>query len=128
MRARTHTHTFLDEYLVLVLHSIPRLSRLLFYFILFKHVVSCLVPRPHLPFEAQLVAGQSHTLSPISCPLQLISSPSNPKNSRGQERHEAMLKFPQRLSRLSIFPSNKNEVNCFNPYILLIHGPISQRK
>ncbi|XP_078160331.1 ARM repeat superfamily protein [Carex rostrata] len=68
------------------------------------------VPQPHLPFEAQLVAGQSHSLSPINCPLQLLSSPSNPKNSRGQERHEAMLKFPQRLCRLSIFPSNKNEI------------------
>ncbi|KAJ3699924.1 hypothetical protein LUZ61_003629 [Rhynchospora tenuis] len=67
------------------------------------------VPRPHLPFEAQLVAGQSHTFSPISCPVQPISSPSNFKKSRGQERHEAGLKFPQRLRRLSIFPSNKNE-------------------
>ncbi|PQP91876.1 hypothetical protein Pyn_27424 [Prunus yedoensis var. nudiflora] len=28
------------------------------------------VPRPHLPFEAQLVAGKSHEFGPISCPDQ----------------------------------------------------------
>ncbi|XP_072997664.1 nuclear cap-binding protein subunit 1 [Typha latifolia] len=67
------------------------------------------VPRPHLSFEAQLVAGKSHNLSPISCPAQPAPSPSDSKISREQEKHEAMLKYPQRLRRLHIFPSNKAE-------------------
>ncbi|KAJ3683742.1 hypothetical protein LUZ60_013969 [Juncus effusus] len=66
------------------------------------------VPRPQLSFEAQLVAGKSHNLSPINCADQRIIS-SNPKISKGQEKHEAGLQYPQRLRRLSIFPSNKAE-------------------
>ncbi|KAG2540790.1 hypothetical protein PVAP13_9NG582600 [Panicum virgatum] len=66
------------------------------------------VPKPHLPFEAQLVAGKSHRLSLISCPppnLTLTSS----EILRGQEKHEADLKYPQRLRRLHIFPTNQAE-------------------
>ncbi|KAF8721056.1 hypothetical protein HU200_023470 [Digitaria exilis] len=66
------------------------------------------VPKPHLSFEAQLVAGNSHRISPISCP------PPNPSQTsseilKGQEKHEADLKYPQRLRRLHIFPTNKAE-------------------
>ncbi|OAY71128.1 Nuclear cap-binding protein subunit 1 [Ananas comosus] len=67
------------------------------------------VPRPQLSFEAQLVAGKSHVLSPISCPAQPTALPSRSKISRGQENHEAELKYSQRLHRLHIFPSNKAE-------------------
>ncbi|KAG2540792.1 hypothetical protein PVAP13_9NG582600 [Panicum virgatum] len=66
------------------------------------------IPKPHLPFEAQLVAGKSHRLSLISCPppnLTLTSS----EILRGQEKHEADLKYPQRLRRLHIFPTNQAE-------------------
>ncbi|URE04460.1 MIF4G like [Musa troglodytarum] len=66
------------------------------------------VPRPHLSFEEQLVSGKSYNLSPISCPKQSASS-SRSTISRERENYEAKLKYPQRLCRLHIFPSNKIE-------------------
>ncbi|XP_004984400.3 LOW QUALITY PROTEIN: nuclear cap-binding protein subunit 1 [Setaria italica] len=66
------------------------------------------VPKPHLSFEAQLVAGKSHRLSPISCPPPNLS-PTSSEILKGQEKHEADLKYPQRLRRLHIFPTNKAE-------------------
>uniref|UniRef100_A0A0E0D0E6 MIF4G domain-containing protein n=1 Tax=Oryza meridionalis TaxID=40149 RepID=A0A0E0D0E6_9ORYZ len=66
------------------------------------------VPKPHLSFEAQLVAGVSHRFSPISCPPPTISQSSS-EIVKGQEKHEADLKYPQRLRRLHIFPTNKAE-------------------
>lgn len=67
------------------------------------------VHRPHLSFEAQLVAGKSHDFGPINCPDQpnLPSSTSNV--TFGRQKHEADLKYPQRIRRLNIFPANKLE-------------------
>lgn len=67
------------------------------------------VSKPHLPFEAELVAGKSHRLSPISCPPPTPSQSSS-EMLKGQEKHEADMKYPQRLRRLHIFPTNKAEV------------------
>ncbi|KAF7801835.1 nuclear cap-binding protein subunit 1 [Senna tora] len=67
------------------------------------------VPRPHLSFEAQLVAGKSHEFGPISCP-DIPNPPSTPSGiASGKQKHEAELKFPQRIRRLNIFPPNKTE-------------------
>ncbi|KAK3151596.1 hypothetical protein QOZ80_3AG0247890 [Eleusine coracana subsp. coracana] len=66
------------------------------------------VPKPHLSFEAQLVDGKSHRVSPISCPPPTLSQSSS-EILKGQEKHEADLKYPQRLRRLHIFPANKAE-------------------
>ncbi|KAL6649921.1 hypothetical protein ACP70R_014145 [Stipagrostis hirtigluma subsp. patula] len=66
------------------------------------------VPKPHLSFEAQLVTGKSHRLSPISCPPPTLSLSSS-EVLKGQEKHEADLKYPQRLRRLHIFPTDKAE-------------------
>lgn len=67
------------------------------------------VPRPHLSFEAQLVAGKSHEFGPISCP-SLPNPPSVSSGvSIGKQKHEAELKYPQRIHRLDIFPPSKNE-------------------
>ncbi|KAK7395978.1 hypothetical protein VNO78_16633 [Psophocarpus tetragonolobus] len=67
------------------------------------------VPRPHLSFEAQLVAGKSHEFGPVSCP-SLPSPPPVPSGvSIGKQKHEAELKYPQRIHRLNIFPPSKNE-------------------
>ncbi|ONL98003.1 Nuclear cap-binding protein subunit 1 [Zea mays] len=71
-------------------------------------ITSLAVPKPHLPFEAQLVAGKSHRLSPISCPPPTPSQSSS-EMLKGQEKHEADMKYPQRLRRLHIFPMNKAE-------------------
>ncbi|RZB59656.1 nuclear cap-binding protein subunit 1-like [Glycine soja] len=67
------------------------------------------VPRPHLSFEAQLVAGKSHEFGPICCP-SLPSLPSVPSGvSIGKQKHEAELKYPQSIHRLNIFPPSKIE-------------------
>lgn len=69
-----------------------------------------LVPRLHLSFEAQLVAGKSHDLSPVSCPEQPGPPGALSGIAFGRQKHEAELKYPQRIRRLNIFPSNKTEV------------------
>ncbi|KAL1352591.1 hypothetical protein HN51_016579 [Arachis hypogaea] len=67
------------------------------------------VPRPHLSFEAQLVAGKSHEFGTVSC-LNIPSPPSVPSGiSNGKQKHEAELKYPQRIHRLNIFPPSKTE-------------------
>ncbi|GAV75425.1 MIF4G domain-containing protein/MIF4G_like domain-containing protein/MIF4G_like_2 domain-containing protein [Cephalotus follicularis] len=67
------------------------------------------VPRPHLSFEAQLVAGKSHEFGPISCPEQ--PHPPSPLSGAayGKQKHDAELKYPQRIRRLNIFPDSKIE-------------------
>lgn len=65
------------------------------------------VPRPHLSFEAQLVGGKSHDLVPINCPEQPDLPGELSDTSYGKQKHEAELKYPQRIRRLNIFPENK---------------------
>lgn len=67
------------------------------------------VPRPHLSFEPQLVAGKSHDFGPISCPEQPNPSAATSGISYGRQRHEAELKYPQRIRRLNIFSASKAE-------------------
>uniref|UniRef100_A0ACD5XLI2 Uncharacterized protein n=1 Tax=Avena sativa TaxID=4498 RepID=A0ACD5XLI2_AVESA len=66
------------------------------------------VPKPHLSFEAQLVVGKSHRFPSVSCPPPIFTM-SVSEILKGQEKHEANLKYPQRLRRLHIFPTNKAE-------------------
>ncbi|KAK1385426.1 hypothetical protein POM88_023161 [Heracleum sosnowskyi] len=67
------------------------------------------VPRPHLQFEAQLVAGKSHDFGPINCP-ELPDAPVTLSGiAFGRQKHDAELKYPQRICRLYIFPANKTE-------------------
>lgn len=68
------------------------------------------VPRPHLLYEAQLVAGRSHDFGPISCPEQPDTSEALSGVSFGRQKHEAELKYPQRIRRLNIFSASKTEV------------------
>ncbi|KAK1556319.1 hypothetical protein Q3G72_002673 [Acer saccharum] len=67
------------------------------------------VPRPHLSFEAQLVSGRSHELGPISCPEQPDLPSAVDGITYGKQKHNAELKYPQRIRRLNIFPASKNE-------------------
>lgn len=67
------------------------------------------VPRPHLSFEAQLVAGKSHDFGPINCPEQPCLSSCTSNFTFGRQKHEADLKYPRRIRRLNIFPANKLE-------------------
>ncbi|KAK4857487.1 hypothetical protein QYF36_001438 [Acer negundo] len=67
------------------------------------------VPRPHLSFEAQLVSGRSHELGPISCPEQPDLPLAVDGITYGKQKHNAELKYPQRIRRLNIFPASKNE-------------------
>ncbi|XP_021278870.1 nuclear cap-binding protein subunit 1 isoform X1 [Herrania umbratica] len=67
------------------------------------------VPRPHLSFEAQLVAGKSHEFGPISCPEQPDLPSTISAVAYGKQKHEAELKYPQRTRRLNIFPASKTE-------------------
>ncbi|RXI03184.1 hypothetical protein DVH24_003836 [Malus domestica] len=74
--------------------------------IMWNHLV---VPRPHLSFEAQLVAGKSHEFGPISCPDQ-PAMPSTMSNiTYGKQKHDAEFIYPQRIRRLNIFPESKTE-------------------
>ncbi|KAH6836672.1 ARM repeat superfamily protein [Perilla frutescens var. hirtella] len=67
------------------------------------------VPRPHLPFEPQLVAGKSHDLGPLNCP-ELPDPPASATSiAYGKQKHEAELNYPQRIRRLNIFPATKTE-------------------
>ncbi|KAF8412692.1 hypothetical protein HHK36_000660 [Tetracentron sinense] len=68
-----------------------------------------MVPRPHLSFEAQLVAGNSHEFGPISCPEQPEFPSTLSAITYGKQKHEAELKYPRRLRRLNIFPASKME-------------------
>ena len=68
------------------------------------------MPRPHLSFEAQLVAGKSHELGAINCPDQPDPSSSTSGISNGKQKHDAELRYPQRIRRLNIFPASKTEV------------------
>ncbi|KAK4763581.1 hypothetical protein SAY87_013019 [Trapa incisa] len=68
------------------------------------------VPRPHLSFEAQLVAGKSHDLNPISTPgLPDLPLSTVSEIIYGKLKHEAELKYPQRIRRLNIYPVHKAE-------------------
>ncbi|PIN12221.1 Nuclear cap-binding complex, subunit NCBP1/CBP80 [Handroanthus impetiginosus] len=67
------------------------------------------VPRPHLSFEPQLVAGKSHDFGPLNCP-ELPDPPASVTGiAYGKQKHEAELKYPQRIRRLHIFPASKTE-------------------
>ncbi|CAM8952918.1 unnamed protein product [Rhodiola kirilowii] len=67
------------------------------------------IPRPHLSFEAQLVDAKSHEFGPINCP-ELPAPPSiRSAIASGRQKFDAELKYPQRIRRLNIFPSNKLE-------------------
>ncbi|XP_027061406.1 nuclear cap-binding protein subunit 1 isoform X1 [Coffea arabica] len=67
------------------------------------------VPRPHLCFEPQLVAGKSHDFGPITCPEQPNPSAATFGISCGRQRNVAELKYPQRIQRLNIFSASKAE-------------------
>lgn len=67
------------------------------------------VPRPHLSFEAQLVTGKSHDFGPINCPEQPILPATTSSITFGRQKHEADLKYPQRICRLNIYTANKFE-------------------
>ncbi|KAI3419092.1 MIF4G domain-containing protein [Psidium guajava] len=67
------------------------------------------VPRPHLSFEAQLVAGKSHDFGPVSCPPQPDLPSTLSVITCGKQKHDAELMYPQRIRRLNIFPEDKTE-------------------
>ncbi|KAJ6670767.1 CAP BINDING PROTEIN [Salix viminalis] len=67
------------------------------------------VPRPHLSFEAQLVAGKSHEFGPINAPEQPEPLSEGSGLLYGKQKHNAELKYPQRIRRLNIFPASKTE-------------------
>ncbi|KAK9733491.1 hypothetical protein RND81_04G071200 [Saponaria officinalis] len=67
------------------------------------------VSRPHLSFEAQLVAGKSHDFGAIVCPEQPNLPSTSSSITFGRQKHDADLKYPQRIRRLNIFPANKLE-------------------
>lgn len=75
------------------------------------------VPRPHLSFEPQLVAGKSHDFGSLNCP-ELPDPPASATGiAHGKQKHEAELKYPQRIRRLNIFPASKTEVIILDCYI-----------
>lgn len=101
------------QYIFLFLILNFNVESVAFYLVLkfiFFFVWKNLVPRLHLSFEAQLVAGKSHDLSPVSCPEQPGPPGALSGIAFGRQKHEAELKYPQRIRRLNIFPSNKSEV------------------
>lgn len=67
------------------------------------------VPRPHLLYEAQLVAGKSHDFGSITCPELPDTLTSLSGVDFGRQKHEAELKYPQRIRRLNIFSASKTE-------------------
>lgn len=69
-----------------------------------------IVPRPHLLFEAQLVAGKSHEFGAINCPEQPDPPSTLSGITYGKQKYDAELNYPQRIRRLNIFPSSKFEV------------------
>ena len=68
------------------------------------------VPRPHLLFEAQLVAGKTCQFGPINTPEQPEPLSEVSGVLYGKQKHNAELKYPQRIRRLNIFPASKTEV------------------
>lgn len=73
-------------------------------------LLSSVVLKPHLLFEAQLVDGKSHEFGPITCPEQPEPPSSLSGINIGKQKHDAELKYPRRLRRLNIFPASKAEV------------------
>ncbi|CAI0546745.1 unnamed protein product [Linum tenue] len=67
-------------------------------------------PRPHLAFEAQLVGGKAHEFGPINAPEQPEPLSQFSGITYGREKHNAELRYPQRIRRLYIFPTGKSEV------------------
>jgi len=67
------------------------------------------VPRPHLAFEARLVTGKSYDFGPVTCPEQPALPSTISDVTAGRQRHEAELKYPQRIRRLRLFPVSKTE-------------------
>lgn len=86
--------------LFVVLVSVARVFATFFLFVSFNHFI--LVPRPNLSFEAQLIAGKSHDLESISCPEQPNPPAVLSAITHGTQKHNAELKYPQRISRLDI--------------------------
>lgn len=68
------------------------------------------MPKPHLSYEAQLVTGKYHEFGSISCPEQPVSNATPSEVTYGKQKHDAELKYPQRVRRLNIFPPSKTEV------------------
>ncbi|CAI0546743.1 unnamed protein product [Linum tenue] len=66
-------------------------------------------PRPHLAFEAQLVGGKAHEFGPINAPEQPEPLSQFSGITYGREKHNAELRYPQRIRRLYIFPTGKSE-------------------
>ncbi|TXG72947.1 hypothetical protein EZV62_001526 [Acer yangbiense] len=95
----------LDENLIVVV--IVNFSCYIVFISLLRH--GKLIPRTHLSFEAQLVSGRSHELGPISCPEQPDLPSAVDGIAYGKQKHNAELKYPQRIRRLNIFPASKNE-------------------
>ncbi|CAI0450224.1 unnamed protein product [Linum tenue] len=77
------------------------------------------VPRPHLAFEAQLVGGKAHEFGPINAPEQPEPLSQLSGITYGREKHNAELKYPQRIRRLNIFPTGKSEVRFWSFYQLI---------
>lgn len=73
-------------------------------------LIFLLVPKPHLQFEAQLVAGKSHDFVPINCPKLPDAPVALSGIAFGRQKHDAELKYPRRIRRLNIFPASKTEV------------------
>ncbi|KAL4554242.1 hypothetical protein LXL04_039642 [Taraxacum kok-saghyz] len=67
------------------------------------------VPRPHLQYEAQLVAGKSHDFGSITCPELPDTHVALTGVGFGRQKHEAELQYPQRIRRLNIFSASKTE-------------------
>ncbi|CAL5341451.1 unnamed protein product [Camellia sinensis] len=72
-------------------------------------IVYRILERPHLSFEAQLVAGKAHDLEAINCPEQPDPPAILSAITCGKQKQEAELKYPQRICRLNVFPANKTE-------------------
>lgn len=75
------------------------------------------VPRPHLSFEAQLVAGKSHELGPVTCPVQPQLPSTLTGTAYSKQRHAAELKYPQRIRRLNIFSA---EVEVVGEFVIIM--------
>ncbi|KAI8006970.1 Nuclear cap-binding protein subunit 1 [Camellia lanceoleosa] len=61
------------------------------------------VPKPLVSFEAQLVVGKAHDLEPINCHEQPNLLAVLSTITCGKQKHEAELKYPQRIRKLNLF-------------------------